>query len=373
MRTLRLRDCGSEEGHSGEIISCAYSGDGVFVLSGGWDGCLRLWLSSSGQPVSYLQAASKPLSACAFSADGTAWISGSMEGELSWWDALSHQRKLSFLAHIRPISAIQFSPDGRYLATSSWDRKLLLSRIGDEQRGQSLSGHLDIVAGCRWSADSRQLLSWSHDGTLRLWDVESAREFNLVGRHSDRVASACLTRDGKWAVSGSRDGKVKLWDLGCPAEARSMQLKGEVIGCWLLGNGDAVLTVTADGWIRVWSLPSFEMQTELASGVRPLCGDVSPSGSEVVLGSETGRLHFVAIEMPEESVLPVTATPRFKPRSGVITRFLGKKKIERAYQYTCPACGHVQEIPNVPGDAIPCPECRRLLRIHLDTPQLQTH
>jgi WD40 repeat protein len=373
MKTLRLRECGSEEGHNGEVTSCVYSSDGVFVLSGGWEGCLRLWLSASGQPVSYLQASPKPLSSCAFSTDGTAWISGSMEGELSWWDALSHQRKLSFHAHIRPISAIQLSPDGRYLATASWDRKLLLCRIGDEQKGEYLGGHLDIVAGCRWSADSKQLLSWSHDGTLRLWDADSAREIAIVGRHSDRVAGACLTRDGRWAVSGSRDGKVKLWDLGRRAEVGSMQLTGEIVGCWCLADGDSVLTVNADGWIRVWSLPGFEMQAELASGVRPLCSDVSPSGIEVVLGSETGRLHFVAIEIPEESLLPVTATPKFQPKSGVITRFLSKRKIEHAYQYTCPACGHVQEIPSVPGHAVPCVECRRYLRVRLEAPQLQIH
>jgi WD40 repeat protein len=372
MRKLRLREGGSEEGHSGEVISCAYSSDGVFVLSGGWDGCLRLWLSASGQPVSQLQASPKPLSACAFSADGTAWITGSMEGELSWWDALTHQRKMSILAHIRPISAIQLSPDGHYLATASWDRKLLLCRIGEEQAGQSLGAHVDIVAGCRWSADSKHLLSWSHDGTLRLWDADDAREVALLGRHSDRVAAASLSKDGHWAVSGSRDGTVKLWDLGRRAEVRSMQVKGEVRGCWCLGDGDSMLTVNADGWMGVWSLPSFEMQAELATAVRPMCGDVSPSGNEAVLGSETGRLHFVAIEIPEDSLLPVTATAKYKPKSGVITRFLGKQKIERAYQYACPACGHVQEIPNVPGHAIPCAECHRFLRVHLDVPQLQT-
>jgi WD40 repeat protein len=371
MQTLRQRDGGNEGGHSGEVFSCAYSNDGVFVLSAGWDGCLRLWLSASAQLVSSLQAALKPLSSCAFTPDGAIWVSGSMDGVLSWWDAVSHQRKQNFVAHIRPISAIQFSPDGRCLATASWDRKLQLCPTGKEQEGRSLVGHRDIVAGCRWSADSKQLLSWSHDGTLRLWDADSARPIALLEGHADRVTAACLSRDGQWAVSGSRDGAVKLWDLRRYAEVRSVQGKEEVRGCWYLGDGASVLTVHADGWMAIWSLPDLEMQAELASSIRPLCGDLSPSGTEVVLGSETGQLHFIALDGIKDVPLLVTATPSFKPKSGVITRFLGKRKIERAYRYICPACGHVEEIVRLPHDTIPCPSCHRLLRVSAEVAQLQ--
>jgi WD40 repeat protein len=371
MQTLRERDCGNEGGHGGEVFSCAYSNDGAFVLSAGWDGCLRLWLSASAQLVSSLQAALKPLGSCAFAPDGTSWISGSMDGALSWWDAVSHQRKLNFVAHIRPISATQFSPDGHYLATASWDRKLQLYRVGKEQESRSLVGHRDIVAGCRWSADSKQLLSWSHDGTLRLWEADSARPIALLEGHTDRVTAACLSRDGQWAVSGSRDGAVKLWDLRRYAEARSVQGHEEVRGCWYLSAGTSALTVHADGKMVVWSLPDLEMQTALASSIRPLCGDLSPSGSEVVLGSETGQLHFIALDGMKDVPLPVTATPSFRPKNGVITRFLGKRKIEQVYRYACPACGYDGDIASLPADAIPCPSCNRLLRVIAEVPQLQ--
>ncbi|HTU91805.1 MAG TPA: WD40 repeat domain-containing protein [Gemmataceae bacterium] len=371
MQGLRVRQNASEGGHGGEVFSCVYSNDGAFVLSAGWDGCLRLWQSDQAQLVSYLHASLKPLSACAFAPGGASWVCGSMDGELSWWDAVSHLRERYVVAHIRPISAIQFSPDGRYFVTASWDRKLLLRRVGDEQEDQALAGHRDIVAGCRWSADSKQLLSWSHDTKLRLWDADSASNIAVLDGHTDRVTAACMSHDGQWAVSGSRDGAVKLWDLRRYAEARSFQLTDEVRGCWYLGDGASVLTVLADGWIGVWSLPDWEIQTELTSNIQPLCCDLSPTGAELVLGSETGRLHFVAIDGAEETPLPVTATPLFKPKSGVITRFLGKRKSEQAYQYTCPACGHAGEIASLPREAVPCSFCNRLLRLNAEVQQLQ--
>ena len=50
--TLELLSTGTHAiRHGGEISSCCYSPDGQFVLSGGWDGHLRLWDAGSGAPV----------------------------------------------------------------------------------------------------------------------------------------------------------------------------------------------------------------------------------------------------------------------------------------------------------------------------------
>jgi WD40 repeat protein len=372
MRTLRVRESSGGEGHGGEVFCCVFSGDGAFVLSAGWDGCLRLWSPANARPITCLHAAVKPLSACAFAPGGASWVCASMDGSLSWWDAVSHRLRQTFVAHIRPISTIQFSPDGQHIATASWDRRLLVSRVGDERDGRALHGHRDIVAGCRWLPDGQQLLSWSHDATLLLWDIETASEIAHFSGHGDRINTACVSKDGRWAVSGGRDGTVKLWDLGRRIEAHSLQLKEEVRGCWCLPDGASVATLTADGWIVLWSLPTFEVQAELATEVRALCGDLSPSGGELVLGDERGHLHFVAIDGLEQPPLAVTATPLFKPKSGVITRFLGKAKIHRTYHYTCPACSHETETPELPREAVSCPSCQRSLHVSLETELLQT-
>src|SRR6202043_1942061 len=49
----------------GEISTCCYSPDGQFVLSGGWDGTLRLWDVSAQRMVASIKVGAKPLSACA--------------------------------------------------------------------------------------------------------------------------------------------------------------------------------------------------------------------------------------------------------------------------------------------------------------------
>jgi ribosomal protein S27E len=99
---------------------------------------------------------------------------------------------------------------------------------------------------------------------------------------------------------------------------------------------------------------------------------VRDSGNE---GGQGGEVFSCAygnegtIVSAEESPLPVIATPSFKPKSGVITRFLGKQKVERTYIYTCPACGHSGEIASLPSESIHCSSCNRLLRVSAEVPQ----
>ncbi len=371
MRTMSVRVTGSGEGHGGEVFSCVHTPDSAYVLSAGWDGSLRLWHSSDGQQVTALPASPKPLSCCAVSPDGTTWVSASMDGMLSWWDAMTHQIKMNFVAHIRPISAIQYSPDGQSLATASWDRKIQVRKLGKERDGLSLGNHHDIIAGCRWSSDGKQLLSWSHDSTLRLWDAESGRELACLQGHEDRVTAACVSIDGQWAVSGGRDGIVKLWDLRQRGEVRSVQQSSEIRGCYCLLDGESIVTVNADGWAVLWSLPELEVQGELETGIKVMCGDLSPSGSQLALGSEDGFIHLLALDGLEDLPVLVTPTQTFRPKKTVLSRFLGKPKMERAYQYTCPVCRHATELSSLPDRTISCSACKRLIRLHGEARQLQ--
>ena len=171
--TLRLLSAAAGPGsHGGEVFSCAFTPDGKYVLSGGWDGHLRLWEASTGGHLTAVRASDKPVSACAVAPDNTRWLSGSLDGMLTFWDPMTQQCLSVFLAHTRPIAALVFDGDGQTLATASWDRTLALWRTNRERDGRQLTGHEDIVAGCRFTPDGKTLLSWSHDGSLIAFAME---------------------------------------------------------------------------------------------------------------------------------------------------------------------------------------------------------
>jgi WD40 repeat protein len=370
--TLRLLDSGNGPGgHEGEVFCCAYSPDGVAVLSGGWDGQLRLWNAYNGAPLSGVRVGRKPLSACAFSPDGARWLCGCMDGMLSAWDVTTHQPLFSFLAHTRPISGICFAPDGRQLATAGWDRRVVLRPAGREREGTPLTPHDDVVAGCRFTPDGTRLLSWSYDGTVRLWDLSPEAE-TVLGRHDTRVTAGAVSPDGRRALTGGLDGSLRLWDLQARAQAGAAQHAVEVRGCFFLPDAGSALTVDAEGWMALLSLPDLQLQAQLDTGAKALCGDLAPSGTQAALGGEDGRVRFVALEGFDGASLFVTATRGLRATSGVLGRLFGKTRLVPTYLFTCPVCRKISERSDAPaGRPFPCPGCRRDLRIGATVAELQ--
>jgi WD40 repeat protein len=363
--TLKLLEpAAPAEKHEGEVFCCAYTADGALVLSAGWDGHLRVWDATNGAHLLGVPVSNKPLSCCAFSPDGQQWLAGSMEGLLSVWDAVSYQMLHTFVAHTRPISAIVFSPDGKQLATASWDRQIVLRQVGQEREGRVLAGHRDIVGGVRFTSDSRLLVSWSHDGTVRLWEVDVAREVCTFGGHADRVTALALSPDNRWAVSGGRDGVLQLWDLEQQAQAGSLSLGSEIRACVFLLDGESVALADARGMLTLLTVPSFEVHAQVETAVRALCAELAPSGAQLALGGEDGRVHFAGLEGFEDAWLVVQATPALKQTTSLLGRFLGKTKVTRTFQYTCPACRQQAEVSTLPTQPVPCRRCQRLLRVH---------
>lgn len=367
MPRLRLLAAGPGAAcHDGEVLACACTLDGAFVLSGGWDGHLRLWEMATGNHVAAVLTGNKPVTACCVSPDGRQWLSGSMDGLLATWDASTQQQRSIFLAHTRPISAILFAADGRTRATASWDRNLTLWNGAREREGQALTGHGDIVAGCRFTPDGQTLLSWSYDGTLRLWDLapKPSHRGTLTG-HTDRVTAGAASPDLRWASSGARDGELKLWDLSREREAASSKVSAEVRACFFLLDGESLVAVDANGRLTVHALPDLAERRDLTARVPVQCAELSPSGAQIVLGCGDGRLRFVAVEGTDGAPLIVTATQTSKRSANFWQRLLGRSRVRRAYCCTCPACQQGFDLPgSLPGQPAPCPRCGRPLRFN---------
>jgi WD40 repeat protein len=367
-----LETATSADRHEGEVYGCIFSSDGGFVLSGGWDGQLRLWETTTGAALALLHASPKPLSSCAFSPDGLRWLAGSMEGMLTFWDAITHQYQQGFVAHTRPISAITFSPDGNWLATASWDRQVILRKVGRENDGRPLSGHEDIVAGCRFTVDGKQLLSWSHDTTLKLWNLDLCREIHSFSGHTDRIITASLSPDGRWALSGSRDQTVRLWDLEMRVEVATINVGADVRVVLFLPDAESIVVVDGAGRIFLMGVPGFEVQAQLQTSLKAMCGDLTPSGALMALGCEDGRIYLAALEGREDASLVVTATQSLKPAKGLLNRLMGTTKMIPSYRVTCPACHQSVESTSLPAHPIRCPHCRRRLRVNPRTQAMQS-
>jgi WD40 repeat protein len=332
---------------------------------------VRLWEAHSGVQVTSFRASDKPISACSISLDGKKWLTGAMDGLLAAWEPVTQKRLSIFLAHTRPISTILYSPDGLVLATSSWDRSVILWDPGKERNGRTLEGHGDIVAGCCFSQDGQTLLSWSHDKTLRLWDVAAATSTRKLVGHLDRVTAGAISPDGLWAASCSRDGSIKLWNLEEEKEAATAQAGAEVRSCFFLHDNQSLVSVDAHGRLMLLALPDLQERADLITRLPVQCAQIAPSGKQIALGCDDGRVHFIAVEGFDGYPILAMATPTTQKNGSALGRFFSRGHNSKAFSCTCPACRQTFELAGALLEhGSNCPHCQRSLRFRQAKPQL---
>lgn len=191
-------------GHSGKIRSMEFSPDGKHIVSGAWDGKIKVWDVKSGNVKTY--EAGKVVTSVSVSPDGKFLVSAVRElpdGNslaIKLWDINGNLlRKFSFKATGPHILNVRFSPDGKNLVSVFPDNSIIIWGLGGNYI-KTLRGHTDSIANAFFTPDSKHIISGSSDGTIKVWNSETGNYLSMLAS-ADGAEWISYTPDGYFDAS----------------------------------------------------------------------------------------------------------------------------------------------------------------------------
>ena len=239
----------------GQVAAAAFSSDGRFVITGGWDRTAQVWSVASGEPVGPRLKHPKPAVAVALSPDGSIALVGG-EADTRLWTVADGKAVAPPMPHRNRVASAVFSRDGRTVLTGGLDATVRLwdATTGKQRHPELPQGH--SVDHLLFGLQGTGFIAQSRDGVVRLWDMAQSAPAAVMLPLPDKPHVICFQRDATVAMTGLGRGNVgeaRLWDVatGTPRGA-VLPHPAAVYAVALSADGAQFLTGAHDGMVRRW-------------------------------------------------------------------------------------------------------------------------
>jgi eukaryotic-like serine/threonine-protein kinase len=165
-----------------------FSPDGRWFVTAHWQGDRDVVLRDgrTGAEVFRLAGHTDQVNSARFSGDGRFLLTASGDRTVRLWDVAARECVRVFEGHSDEVFCAEFHPAGNRIASSGRDRAVYLWDRASGTLVARLPGHRNYIWSLAFSPDGRSLATGSGDGTVRLWDTEPLRRRYEARREAER-------------------------------------------------------------------------------------------------------------------------------------------------------------------------------------------
>ena len=173
----------------GGVNTVAFHPDGKRLAVAGSE-VVEVWDLETARKLHDLKGHKKWVYCLAYSPDGKWLATGGWDRTVKLRDAATGAEALTIFAHEGFVLSLAFSPDSRNLVTTSEDRSVRLWEVPSGRRLATFHGHTDFVQAVAFRPDGREVVTGGADGSIRFWDLKTSRP--VVVEHAGWVDSLRL-------------------------------------------------------------------------------------------------------------------------------------------------------------------------------------
>ncbi|MBN2443247.1 MAG: caspase family protein [Spirochaetales bacterium] len=211
-------------GHSASITSLCFSHNGNYILSGSYDGTVKLWHTKTGKLIRTFGTSEKNrVMTAVFSPDDSSIAAGCMgSAVIELWNLETGERNGRFLTDSTgTIFTLAYSRDGRYLAAGgdAWGggRGITVFEIPTGKKISSFETDVfymeklifDTTGNLLYSAGEYRGPEESRFRAIQ-WDIKTGKNLKTLHISSDRVS---FTPDGLYMLSLEYGGALTMTDM----------------------------------------------------------------------------------------------------------------------------------------------------------------
>jgi len=204
-----------QQGHYFDMNTVSYSPDGQYIATGGDDGKVKVWNSTSGFCFVTFSEHSAAVSGVEFAKQGQILFSASLDGTVRAFDLVRYRNFRTFTSP----SPVQFSsftvdPSGEVVVAGSIDSfEIFMWSVQTGKLLDILSGHEGPVSSLSFSPTGNFLASGSWDKSVRLWNVYGRSRAVEPFQFGAEVLALAFRPDGKELAITTLDGQVTFYDV----------------------------------------------------------------------------------------------------------------------------------------------------------------
>jgi WD40 repeat protein/DNA-binding XRE family transcriptional regulator len=286
-----------------QVSTVAIFPDGMYVLTGGSDGIIRLWDVESGEEIRQFLGHTGPISGSIFSPDSKSILTSSADKTARLWNLTTGKELHKFTGHDDRLTGVVYAPDGKTILTTSLDGT---TRLWDATTGQEIRNFTGYIAA--FSPDGQYMVTVEESGVVRILNIQTEQEIlQFTHDHASGLNSIRFSPDGKLILTGSIDGTAALWDS---LDGKSLQHyfghSGSIVNVAFSPDGNYIFTASGDGTARLWNLQTGQELRRFTSPAYISSAAISPDGKYLLTGSNDGLARLWSVTARPE--LPSLAT-----------------------------------------------------------------